>query len=310
MNIISFGWAQEKEFNSAIIKINKFVEGSLVTPYSDIESPLVIFIMDAGTINRDGNDRMSTNNSFKELAYELAKKGIASYRYDKRLFRMEMLNIKEHEVSFDHFITDTKDIIDYFKKNGGYTKIIIAGHGQGSLVGMIAARDKADGFISIAGNAQSIDQVIIEQLAIQSPGLDKRASIAFAELKEKGRSINYEPVLESIFRYDLQPFIRSWMKYTPTQEIVKLEIPILILQGDKNIQVKISETEKLKNAVPTATYVIIQNMNHILKEIKGNRLENQKSYNESWRKIIPEATNAIAEFVNKEPVKKETTINN
>lgn len=291
--------AQEKEYNSAIVKINKYIEGSLVTPYSDTdqEVPLLIFIMDAGAINRDGNDRMSKNNTFKKLSHELAKIGIASYRYDKRLFKMDGLGIREHEISFDHFIEDAKSVITYFRKNKTYTKIIILGHGQGSLVGMLAAKGNADGFISIAGNAQSIDQVIIEQISKQAPGLEKSAAAAFQQLKENGRATGYEPALESIFRYDLQPFMKSWTKYDPSQIISELEMPILILHGDKDIQVELSQAEKLKESAPQSEYLVINNMNHILKEIKGGRLDNQKSYNESWRRIIPEVLSSIANFV-------------
>ncbi len=294
----TFCFGQEKEFNSAIVKVNKYIEGSLVTPYSDQEVPLLIFVMDAGAINRDGNDRMSKNDTFKKLSYELAKKGIASYSYDKRLFKMDGLGIREHEISIDHFIEDAKSVISYFKKNKNYTKIIILGHGQGSLIGMLAAKNNADGFISIAGNGQSIDQVIVEQISKQAPGLDKSASIAFKQLRENGRATSYEPALESIFRYDLQPFMKSWVKYDPSQEISKLEMPILILHGDKDIQVEVAQAEKLKESAPQAELMIINNMNHILREIKEGRLENQKSYNESWRKIMPEVLSSIANFVN------------
>ncbi|GAA4274394.1 alpha/beta hydrolase [Aquimarina gracilis] len=298
--ITALCFGQEKEYNSAVVKINKYIEGSLVTPYSDSdqEVPLIIFVMDAGAVNRDGNDRMSKNDTFKKLSYELAKVGIASYRYDKRLFKMDGLGIREHEISFDHFIEDAKSAITYFKQNKTYTKVIVLGHGQGSLVGMVAAKDNADGFISIAGNAQSIDQVIIEQISKQAPGLDKSAAAAFDQLRKNGRAIGYEPALESIFRYDLQPFIKSWMKYDPSQIISELEMPILILHGDQDIQVEMSQAEKLKESAPQSEYVAISDMNHILKEIKGGRLENQKSYNESWRKIMPEVITSIANFVN------------
>ncbi|WP_109851866.1 alpha/beta hydrolase [Aquimarina sp. AU58] len=296
--ISALSFAQKKEFNSAVVKINKYIEGSLVTPYSEGNVPLVIFIMDAGAINRDGNDRMSKNDTFKQLSYELAKEGIATYRYDKRLFKMDGLGIKEHEISLDHYIEDAISIIDYFNKNGKYKKIIIAGHGQGSLVGMIAAKGRANGFISIAGNAASIDQVIIEQIAKQAPGLDKSASVAFKQLKENGRATNYDPALESIFRYNLQPFMSSWIKYNPSDEILKLEMPIFIIYGDKDIQVELIQAEKFKEIIPQAEYLFVTNMNHILKEIKGGRLENHKSYNEPFRKIMPEVLTGITNFVN------------
>ncbi|WP_378183574.1 alpha/beta hydrolase [Aquimarina sp. SS2-1] len=289
----------EKEYNSATVRVNRFIEGTLATPYSDDSVPLIIFIMDAGAINREGNDRMSKNDAFKLLAIELAKKGIASYRYDKRLFKIDAYGIQEHEISLDDFINDAKATVNYFRKNGNYTKIIIAGHGQGSLVGMVAAQNDADGFISIAGNAQSVDQIVIQQLEKQAPGLDKSAAVAFNDLKEKGRASNYDPALESIFSYKLQPFMKSWIKYTPSEEIKNLDIPILIMQGDKDLQVEVSEAEKLKEAAPNAEYVIIENMNHVLREIKGSRLENHKSYNEYWLKIMPEVIDTIINFVKK-----------
>ncbi|WP_109300554.1 alpha/beta hydrolase [Aquimarina sp. AU474] len=296
--VISLNYAQEKEYNSAIVKVNKYTEGSLVTPYSDIKVPLIIFIMDAGAINRDGNDHMSKNDTFKQLSYEMAKSGIATYRYDKRLFKMDGLGIQEHEISFDHFIEDATAIINYFRENKNYSQIFVAGHGQGSLIGMIAAKGKADGFISIAGNADSLDQVIIEQISKQAPGLDKSASVAFKQLKENGRATGYDPALESIFRYNLQPFMRSWVKYNPIEEISLLEIPILVIHGDKDIQVELSQAEKFKEAIPNVEYLIVENMNHILKEIKGNsRLENHKSYNEAWRKIMPKVLTGIVNFV-------------
>ncbi len=290
-------FAQEKEYNSATVRINKFIEGTLITPYSDASVPLVVFIMDAGAINREGNDRMSKNDAFKLLSLQLAKQGIATYCFDKRLFKIDAYGIHENEISLDHFIEDVTSIVSYFKKNGNYSKITLAGHGQGSLVGMVAAKNDVDAFISIAGNAQAVDQIIIQQLEKQAPGLDKRAATAFAALKEKGRAMDYDPALESIFGYNLQPFMKSWIQYVPAEEITALEIPILILQGDKDLQVEVSEAEKLKEAVPNASYVIIKNMNHVLREIKGSRLENHKSYNEHWLPIMPEVTSAITNFV-------------
>ncbi|WP_188112259.1 alpha/beta hydrolase [Aquimarina sp. RZ0] len=290
-------FAQEKEYNSATVRINKFIEGTLITPYSDASVPLVVFIMDAGAINREGNDRMSKNDAFKLLSLQLAKQGIATYCFDKRLFKIDAYGIHENEISLDHFIEDVTSIVSYFKKNGNYSKITLAGHGQGSLVGMVAAKNDVDAFISIAGNAQAVDQIIIQQLEKQAPGLDKRAAAAFAALKEKGRAMDYDPALESIFGYNLQPFMKSWIQYVPAEEITALEIPILILQGDKDLQVEVSEAEKLKEAVPNASYVIIKNMNHVLREIKGSRLENHKSYNEHWLPIMPEVTSAITNFV-------------
>ena len=86
-------------------------------------------------------------------------------------------------------------------------------------------------------------------------------------------------------------------KYNPQEEIKKLDMPVMIINGTKDIQVSLGESEKLKNARPDAVYVIIENMNHIFKEILGDSLENSKSYNEYNRPIIPILLEKIAAFV-------------
>jgi fermentation-respiration switch protein FrsA (DUF1100 family) len=89
----------------------------------------------------------------------------------------------------------------------------------------------------------------------------------------------------------------SWMQYDPQKEISKLDIPVLIINGDKDIQVQVSEAEKLKTAKQDAYYKIISNMNHIFKEIKGGMIENQKSYNDESIPVMPELIDVISTFI-------------
>ena len=64
------------------------------------------------------------------------------------------------------------------------------------------------------------------------------------------------------------------MNYNPKIEITKITIPVLIINGNNDLQVQVSEAEKLKNAKPDAKLVIIPNMNHLFKEIKDGLIEN------------------------------------
>ena len=87
------------------------------------------------------------------------------------------------------------------------------------------------------------------------------------------------------------------MKYNPQEEIAKLNMPVMIINGTKDIEVDVSEAEKLKYASPLAQYVVIENMNHIFKEILGDSLENSKSYNEYNRPVIPVLIEKISVFI-------------
>ena len=290
--------AQNRKYISEEKSITSLIDGTLLIPETSDQIPLAIIIQGSGPTDRNGNQNMQKNNSLRFLAEGLVENGIASFRYDKRIVKLLKKGLlDEMDITFDQFIDDANSIIDYFKNDERFSKIVIIGHSQGSLVGMIAAQGKADGFISIAGAGQEIDDVIVDQLEKQAPGLKDNARLAFDDLRVNGFAINYSPALSSIFRPSLQPFLLGWMKYNPQEEIAKLNMPVMIINGTKDIQVDVSEAEKLKYASPLAQYVVIENMNHIFKEILGDSLENSKSYNEFNRPVIPVLIEKISVFI-------------
>ncbi|RMA58469.1 alpha/beta hydrolase family protein [Ulvibacter antarcticus] len=292
--------AQNSNFNSKNLSVSSLIDGTLLLPDTPEKPLLAIIIADSGPTDRNGNQQMMENNSLRYLAEGLYNNGIASFRYDKRIVKqMKDRTISEKDIRFDDFIEDAVKVIDYFKRSGEFSKIYVIGHGQGSLVGMVAAQNRADGFVSIAGAGQQIDDVIVDQLANQAPGLEENARLAFDDLRVNGVAINYSPGLASIFRKDIQPFIRSWMAYDPSVEIRKLNTPILIINGEKDLQVQLSEAEILHNAAPDADYKIFPQMNHIMKEINGNDIENSKSYNEYKIPVMPELIENISTFIKK-----------
>ncbi len=296
----AIAYGQEGKHNSQDISVSPFIDGTLLRPETSEKIPLVIIVADSGPTDRNGNQQIMENNSLRLLAEGLYTNNIASFRYDKRIIKqLKQRLLSEKDIRFDEFITDAIAVTDFFKKGREFSKIHIIGHGQGSLVGMIAAQDRADGFISLAGAGQQIDDVIVAQLVKQAPGLEENARQAFDDLRVTGVAVNYSPGLASIFRKDVQPFIRSWMQYDPKVEIAKLDMPTLIMNGDKDLQVQISEAEILYKAQPNAQYEIVPNMNHILKKIKGNDIENSKSYNQYNLPIMPEAIEIISSFIKK-----------
>ncbi|TVZ25443.1 hypothetical protein JM83_0355 [Gillisia sp. Hel_I_86] len=295
--IFNFGFSQNDSIIESELAINKFIDGTLTTPV-DLEHPnLVILIQGSGPTDRNGNGFMMKNNGSKLIAKELAENEIASYRFDKRIFKMNKLKIREEELSFEDFIQDVSDILDYFKAQDKYKKIIVAGHSEGSLIGMLAAQNKADAFISLAGAGRSIDHIIVDQLAKQSPELAENSENAFKEIKERGKTSNYNPLLQSVFRPSVQPFLKSWMKYNPTEEIAKLNIPVLIINGSFDIQVDTTEANLLAEANPNAKLVILDKMNHVFRKIEGDNLENTKAYNEPNRPLHPELIPILVDFI-------------
>ncbi len=293
-------FSQEKKVENQEIEVNSLIKGTLFSPDKvTSKTKLVILIAGSGPTNRSGNSTISgINNSLKYLAEGLTRNGFAVFSYDKRIFA-QMINktIDEKTLSFEDFINDAKDVVTYFKSQKKYAKIIIAGHSEGSLIGMVAAKENVDGYVSLAGAGRPIDEVLSEQIAKNSPTLKEAADKDLALLKEGKTFDNKNPMLASLFRESVQPYMISWIKYNPQEEIKKLQLPILIINGTKDIQVPPSDAELLHKANPKSTLKIIENMNHIFKEIKVDE-DNVKSYSDPKLPVIPELIEVITSFVN------------
>ena len=295
--IASYSFCQEKTFNSEDISITKWIDGTLLSPDATEKPILAILIAGSGPTNRDGNQNFLKNNSLKKLAVSLTQNNIATFRYDKRIVKQIRENNVDNNMMFDDFVTDASAVIAYFKEKDNYSKIYVIGHSQGSLVGMLAAKDKADGFISLAGAGNNIGDVLIEQVTKTAPMFSEDTKRIVNSLKEGNTTTDYPVALASVFGADLQPFMINWMTYNPTDIISTLDIPVLIVNGTKDLQVSQSEAKLLKEANEEAKLEIIENMNHVLFEIQGDDLENSKSYNESFRAISPQLINTITDFI-------------
>ena len=286
-------------FTTENIAVNSLLNGTLYAPIRQNNTTnLVILIAGSGPTNRDGNQIGLTNNSLKLLAESLVKNGIAVYSYDKRIFaQMAAGKLDEASLSFDNFIDDAKAVVLYFKNQKKYHSITIAGHSEGALIGMVAANGNADAYISIAGAGRPIDEVLLEQIGKQAPFLKEEVEKNLATLKSGNTFELKNQMLASLFRASVQPYMISWIKYHPQNEIKKLQIPSLLINGNKDIQVSVQDAQLLQRAKPDAQLQIIPNMNHIFKAIKGDDTENKASYTNPELPICPELTSIITTFI-------------
>lgn len=290
------GYAQQRNFTEDSLHINKFIEGNLVMPL-DVKHPnLVIFIQGSGQTNRDGNQNGMQSDYAKKIAYELAAHNIASFRFDKRSIKAAELNLDN--ISFDDFVSDVKDILTYFRAKDSYNNLVIAGHSQGSLVGMLAAKDNADGFISLAGPGKSIDHILVDQLSAQLPQLKEELETSMSEIKKNGSTTEYPKIFENIFHPSNQPFLASWMKYDPSKEIKKLKMPTLIINGTRDLQVNEQQAEILHDAAAGSKLVLLKDMNHVFREIKEEeKNQNFASYANPQKPLHPELIPVLINFI-------------
>ena len=285
-----------QEFSSQDIAINTHIDGTLLVPTQKTNSKLVILIAGSGPTDRDGNQSFMKNDALKKLAKFLSTSGIASFRYDKRIVKQIRTGNIDDDILFDDFVTDAKSVIEYFKST--YETIVVAGHSQGSLVGLLAVEAGASAFISLAGPGKSIDAVIVDQISKTAPMFLEDTKRVLSVMRNGQTTADYPPALASIFNLDIQPFMMNWMQYNPAQILSETSIPSLIISGTKDLQVGIEEAKLLQKNTQNGALVIVENMNHVLVKIEGDDLENAKSYNNKALPIANEVTEAILNFVN------------
>lgn len=297
----STAWAVEK--NITLATPSGDIHGVLLMPDVEQPCPVVIIIAGSGPTDMDGNTIGSNirNNSLKLLAEGLKDKGIASIRYDKRgIGKSQAAVTSEEELRFEHYIDDAAAWADMFGNDERFSTIAIAGHSEGSLIGMVAAQksNSVNAYISIAGCGRPAYEVLEEQLERQPEQVQREAAAINKELCE-GRTVENVPgYLAALYRKSVQPYLISWFRYDPAKEIAKLKIPVLILQGDKDLQVDTKDAEKLYSARMFSSFYIIEGMNHVLKHCESNEMLGQlDTYQNPKLPIKDELIEHIARFL-------------
>jgi pimeloyl-ACP methyl ester carboxylesterase len=271
--------------------------GTFTTPKQFQKGPVALIIAGSGPTDRDCNNPMMKCDAYKKLARELAEKGIASLRYDKRGIGESKAALKsEAEIRFDDYVSDARGWVQQLKKDARFTKVIVIGHSEGSLIGMLAVAG-ADKFVSIAGAGQSGDKILKIQLS-NIPAEYKDISYNILDNLKNGKTVDpVDPKLNNLFRASVQPYLISWFKYDPQQEIAGLKLPILLIQGTSDIQVTTDDANLLAKANPKATLKLVDNMNHVLRSVTGDRQANIATYNNPSLPLSDGLVTTISGFI-------------
>ncbi|MBU1012783.1 MAG: alpha/beta hydrolase [Bacteroidetes bacterium] len=278
------------------------IYGTLSIAETPEPSPIILIIAGSGPTDRDCNSALGLKtNAFKMMAEGFAVNGISTLRFDKRGIAESNAAMKsEAELRFDDYIKDVVDWVALLKADPRFSRIIILGHSEGSLIGMIAAEQtKIDGYISISGAGRAIDEVLKEQLVSKlPPQLMEESNRILDTLKMGKLASQVSPYLVSLYRPSVQPYMISWIKYDPAKEIKNLKTPTLIIQGNTDLQVSEKDAKLLAAAKPNAKLLIIENMNHVLKESEADPQKNMATYNNPELPLKAGLVDEIVKFIN------------
>lgn len=285
------------------------LKGTLLLPQS-MPSAVVLIIPGSGPTDRDGNSPAGVKGStYRLLAEGLAARGIATARIDKRGMFGSAAAVKDpNSATFAGYGDDVKAWVAVLRKETGAPCVWVLGHSEGGLVALSSAREVADecGLLLVSVPGRRMADVLRAQLR-ENPGNGPLLPYALpaVDALEQGRHVDTKdmpPVLLGLFRPAVQDFLISMLALDPPRLVAAVSKPVLILQGQRDVQVTESDAQLLKKGDPRATLVLLPNVNHVLKTVASDdRQANIATYADPKLPLAPGVVDAIAGFLAKNP---------
>jgi pimeloyl-ACP methyl ester carboxylesterase len=280
--------------------------GTLLDPGKD--APAVLMIPGSGPTDRDGNNPLGVKGGvYRQLAEALAAKKVATLRIDKRGMFGSMAAIADaNAVTIADYAADAHAWVDMVRAKTGRRCVWLLGHSEGALVALQAVQNPTGicGLVLVAGAGRPLGEVIRAQLRANPANapLLPQGEAALDQL-EAGKRVPAAAIpapLQPLFNERVQGYLIDMFQHDPAKLIAAVKLPVLIVQGDKDIQVSVSDAELLKRAQPVATLKLLPGINHVLKSVASDdRAANVATYGDANLAISPAVPDAIAAFVSK-----------
>lgn len=287
----SYNHSENYTEKQVVIGEGKFaLPGVLTVPKGEGPFPVVVLVHGSGP--NDMDETFSIFKPFRDIAVGLANDGIAVLRYDKRTRAHTVKTSLEPKFSIqEETVVDANLAVDKLKSlpEIDSNNIFVLGHSQGAFaLPLIVENDKnkdIKGVIGVAGPAGKFHDLMLWQVEAQLKLAEKmqapkeqitalKETISFYQnqfglLSDPQNTKNNIPA-----GFQLQP--RYWWfdlrDYIPTELAKKQNIPTLLLQGEKDLQVPVSEFEAWKTALKNrdnVEYKLYPNMFHTLVDYPG-----------------------------------------
>jgi pimeloyl-ACP methyl ester carboxylesterase len=282
-------------------------EGPLAGGYQPAQSggkkaPVVVIIPGSGPTDRDGNSPLGIKaQSYRLLAEALGQRGIASLRIDKRgMFRSKAAIADANDVTIEDYAQDARSWAQVAAKRAGVKCAWLLGHSEGGLVALQAAQHPKGicGIVLVSAAGRPLGEVMREQFKANpanAPILPQ--ALTLIDELEAGRTVAPETLptpLNLIFPIPIQRYLISTFQLDPAALAASSQVPVIILQGDNDLQVTPADAERLKAARADARLTILPGVNHVLKQVKtGDRAANYASYADPSLPIASSAVDAV-----------------
>jgi len=273
------------------------IDAVLTTPPDVDKPPVALLIAGSGTTDHDGNGPQVKPGTLKKLSEQLVARKIATLRYDKRGaggWKPEFG--KPEDFRFVNFVDDAAALVNYLRGSGKFSKIIVVGHSEGGLVGILTTR-----------------RVPVDRLVLLVTGARRQGDLVKAQLEKTVPPDVFEPIAKAIDAVmagqivdppppgfsvapAMQPGIASAFTEDPIDPLKKITEPTLIIGGGRDRQVARVDFAALSAASPVAKTLWLPDMNHVLVDV-ADEADDIKAYSDGERPLDPAMIDAVAAFI-------------
>ena len=269
---------EEVTFSNGDITLN----GTLTLPEGwNKNTKAVVMVTGSGQQNRD--EEIFDHKPFAVIADALARKGIASLRYDDRGWGNKAIRFTDFTT--DDFKQDAAAGIDLLRRK--FKTVGVIGHSEGGTIAlMLASEGKTDFVVSLAGMTISGKQTLLNQNidALRSIGLQEETVEKYSEvisdifdkvaagqdideyLKGAENMENFKPIIDHAKKLLTSPYMRHFITKDIHNSLPNIKCPVLALNGKKDTQVEYKQNlEVLENGLTNCSHetVAYDNLNHL-----------------------------------------------
>jgi pimeloyl-ACP methyl ester carboxylesterase len=275
--------------------------GTLTLPGGERPYPVVVIIAGSGPTDRNGNSAMGIRPNSYAARVAARRAGIATLRYDKRVTARRGGRLDIAHLSLRTCGRRARRSRS-LARDARFSKVFCSDHE--ALTALLAARNDpaVAGVISVSGLGRPLGVVMREQLSRQVDSATLvRYDTAMAQYLRDETPRDVPPMLAVLFVPVNQSFMKSLAAFDPPAAIRAVRQPVLIVQGGRDLQVRVADAERLHSARPDAQLVVIPAANHVLKQASDTTLMGQlPTYQNPTIPIMAEVVDAAAGWVLKQ----------
>ncbi|MGC2720620.1 MAG: alpha/beta fold hydrolase [Candidatus Acidiferrales bacterium] len=258
--------------------------GTLSLPNGPGPFPAIVLVQGSGPHDQD--ETIGPNKPFKDLAWGLASRGIAVYRYTKRTAKYGEKSAADPKLLTvnDETISDARAAVALLARQPGINpeQVFLLGHSLGAYLAPRIATGNAiiAGIVIMGGNTKPMEQLIVDQIRYltntgESPSAESESQIdaaqrAAAQIESPDLKPGDEVPLLGSTTYGA--YWLDLRNYNPVKTAQKLKIPILVLQGGRDYQVTPANYSDWQSGLgkrANATLKLFPDANHLFMNGSG-----------------------------------------